>query len=534
MTIACSNPGGAKPMKPSYRTRAVFVCAMILLACTVTSAGKFGEHKIIGDRAFKQFLALHPEAAAFLKDSLGITLAVRGELFLFSEKLPEYITYGTLTGLSADHAREPIELYASLESPGSRLSEVERAQLKAIANEENSAGDIALTLIQPFYPFLSLLDEAHFYEFGKATFEEMMADCSVNNVNLLIQLRNREAFRVKEIFEQLRHTNAVAKYCLLHTVALECAYTAGFLLHSAKAVERAMAIDLFRKSLMYNSFADHYLQDSFASGHLTVKRSQLTALDNMGTHNYYNQTGLEVQNEKGDRWRTYGDGAMDFTPTVYQHAVEANIQSLVDLWQTFVASLKRDGSRSPLDSLTRLIRANGDLLREFRSRYAAVISELPLPISRDSVSFANSRLGLSYGISGGTATSSNSGFGAVSLGIGFPFSNFITPKPSDPNVFTKESYFYGGLRGFYHHSVGAGAWSEWSAGFRGIISDLIIVDLAPLGHRCGNGSSSLFYSGSGIEYKPVTWPFGLSLTIGATFYSVMKPAYTLALEFNYY
>jgi len=521
-------------MRLSHRTKAVLVSAMMLLACTTALAGKFGEHKIIGDRAFKQFLTLYPEAAKFLKDSLGITLTVREEVFLFSEKLPAYITYGTLTGLSADHAQEPIELFSSLEIPNSQLSEVERAQLKAIANEETAADDILLTLLQPFYPFLSYLDEAHFYAFGEATFEEMMADCSVNNVNLLIQLRNREAFRVKEIFKQLRHTNAIAKYCLLHTVALECAYNAGLLLHSAKPVERAMAIDYFRKSLMYNSFADHYLQDAFASGHLTVKRSLLTALDNMGTHNYYNHTGLEVQNEKGDRWRTYGDGAMDFTPTVYQHAVEANIQSLVDLWQTFVASLNRDGKASPLDSLTRVIRANGDLLKEFRSRYATVMSTLPLPISRDSVEFANSRLGVSYGISGGSATSSNSGFGGVSLGIGFPFSNFITPKPSDPNVFTKESYLYAGLRGFYHRGVGVGTWNEWSAGFRGIISDLIIVDLAPLGHRHGNGSSGMYYAGSGIEYKPVSWPFSLSLTLGAKVYSAMKPAYTVTVEFTYY
>lgn len=512
----------------------VLFCAMILCTCTIALGGKFGEHKIIGDRAFKEFLKLHPEAATFLRDSVGIMQTFRGGVYLFYEKLSDSITYGTLTGLSADHAQEPIELYSSLEVPNSPLSEVEKAQLKAIANEKIAAGDIALTIIQPIYPFLSYLDEAHFYAFGKATFEEMMVDCDTANVYGLIRLRDAEAFRVKGTFEQLRNTNAIAKYCLLHTVALECAYTAGVFFRSQRKTECAMAVDLFRKSLMYNSFADHYLQDAFAAGHLTVKRSKLTALDNMGTHDFYNRRGLEVQNEKGEQWRTYGDGSMDFAPQVYQHAVAANVQSLVDVWETFVASLQRISVRSPLDSLKRLMLAHGDLIREFRLRYAAVMSELPLPIPRDSARFANSRLGVSYGVSGGTSTSSNSGFGGVSLGISFPFSNFITPEPSDPNVFTKESYLYAGLRGFYHRGFGAGTWNEWSAGVRGIVSDLIIVDLAPLGHRHGDGSSGLYYAGSGIEYKPVTWPVGLSLTVGATFYSVMKPAYTVSVEFNYY
>jgi hypothetical protein len=295
-----------------------------------------------------------------------------------------------------------------------------------------------------------------------------------------------------------------------------------------------MAVDFFRKSLMYNSFADHYLQDAFAAGHLMVKRSKVTALDNMGTHDFYNRRGLEIQNEKGERWRTYGDGSMDYMPEVYQHAVAADVQSLIGLWQTFVSSLQRTSVRSPLDSLKVLMIAHGDLLREFRSRYAVVMSELPLPIPRDSAAFSNSRLGLSYGVSGGSSTSLNSGFGGISLGLSFPFSNFVTPEPSDANVFTKESYFFAGLRGFYHQGFGAGKWNEWSAGVRGIISDLIIVDVAPLGHRHGDGSSGLYYVGSGIEYKPVNWPLGLSLTVGATFYTVRKPAFTISFEFNYY
>ncbi|KAI1114571.1 hypothetical protein F5Y14DRAFT_164539 [Nemania sp. NC0429] len=89
------------------------------------------------------------------------------------------------------------------------------------------------------------------------------------------------------------------------------AYNAG---HS-KALDVAIAGDLQRAYTM-NAFADHFLEDSFAAGHLRTPRRYLHSSTWLNSepdfcaglmHDEDNAIGLSVKNPAGETWTAYGD-----------------------------------------------------------------------------------------------------------------------------------------------------------------------------------------------------------------------------------
>jgi hypothetical protein len=67
----------------------------------------------------------------------------------------------------------------------------------------------------------------------------------------------------------------------------------------------------YEAALFENAFADHFLSDAFASGHLRVPREKLAglkgALPSRLMHNEENENGLWAQDLAGNVWRAYGD-----------------------------------------------------------------------------------------------------------------------------------------------------------------------------------------------------------------------------------
>jgi hypothetical protein len=59
-----------------------------------------------------------------------------------------------------------------------------------------------------------------------------------------------------------------------------------------------------------NAFADHYLQDSYASGHMGFNRRASSAAAAKVFHDYWNRRGRVVSNRAGARWLAYGDGRL--------------------------------------------------------------------------------------------------------------------------------------------------------------------------------------------------------------------------------
>jgi hypothetical protein len=96
--------------------------------------------------------------------------------------------------------------------------------------------------------------------------------------------------------------NAVATYSSYHMQALvKAARFAGDLPPEARS---RVALSV----LADEAFALHFLEDSFAAGHVAGNWGN-TAL-RLGTHDYYNEHGLEVTTWKGNRFVTLGDAYM--------------------------------------------------------------------------------------------------------------------------------------------------------------------------------------------------------------------------------
>lgn len=88
--------------------------------------------------------------------------------------------------------------------------------------------------------------------------------------------------------------------------------------HHAEALKLAAVDRNLNEALVRNAFADHFLTDAFASGHLRVPRSALVgltgALPTRKMHDEENEYGLWVQSANGFLWRSYGDDYLGSNP----------------------------------------------------------------------------------------------------------------------------------------------------------------------------------------------------------------------------
>ncbi|MGH2566963.1 MAG: hypothetical protein ACRDGA_01390, partial [Bacteroidota bacterium] len=407
-----------------------------MFAPTDLVAGKFGEHKKIGDEAFKRFVQRY-QLQRLLGDSLNIIYARREPIRLFPYRETrdgsDILTYGDLTGLSADHGIDPFEIYYSLIFQRSTLSRTLEMQQTAIRDNKLAAEDFALTKIDLFYPLKAIVDKAHFYELGK-NFEDQLAAFDEARLNQLDRFWGRTMSELEPFFHSLLEANALEKYAILHSIALEYMYIAGQLIDSEQVYMKRYALEYLERGLLFNAFADHYLQDMFAAGHLAVQRAISRALDNMGTHDYYCRNGLDVRNQRGDAWKTYGDGFID--STTYHYAILANDESLNELWEKFLHGRESDSHPTMIEEL----RAHRSDLSGFLKNRFRAFTMVPIPFRQEEIAFANSRNGLVYAAF--VSKSNERHVGTMAGGrVGFGF-NMRAPRPADAG---KESLLWGGL-----------------------------------------------------------------------------------------
>src|SRR5215471_18496636 len=95
--------------------------------------------------------------------------------------------------------------------------------------------------------------------------------------------------------------NALGAYAWYHLRALEGAerIAHGDLSHDGRA-QAALAV------LADEAFAVHFLEDAFASGHVAGSWGKTPV--RLGTHDYYNEYGIEAVTWKGDHYVALGDG----------------------------------------------------------------------------------------------------------------------------------------------------------------------------------------------------------------------------------
>jgi hypothetical protein len=96
--------------------------------------------------------------------------------------------------------------------------------------------------------------------------------------------------------------NALGLYFYYHLGAL------GLAREWAAATDPAARADLARKVLATEAFALHFLEDTFAAGH--IAGSWGSVAERKGTHDYYSEFGLDTLAWNGSPFTTLGDGYM--------------------------------------------------------------------------------------------------------------------------------------------------------------------------------------------------------------------------------
>ncbi len=118
--------------------------------------------------------------------------------------------------------------------------------------------------------------------------------------------------------------NALAVYTWYHTRALE---KAGRLSREVLAADERAALSL--AVLADEAFALHFLQDAFAAGHVAGTRGNASL--RKGTHDYYNEHGLEVSTWAGERTILVGDAWMqDNEAALAAKAVRTSLEQVLD------------------------------------------------------------------------------------------------------------------------------------------------------------------------------------------------------------
>lgn len=127
------------------------------------------------------------------------------------------------------------------------------------------------------------------------------------------------------------HPIATREWRHYHQLAL-----AGALAASKK--QGAAQIAAFEEAFYDSAFGDHFLQDSFAAGHMGFNRHASSAAAAKGFHDEWNERGRMITNRKGEKWRTYGDNRLDRPENAAgrAHVLAATTASVYGVIATFV------------------------------------------------------------------------------------------------------------------------------------------------------------------------------------------------------
>ena len=397
----------------------------------------FGEHKKIGDAAFKRFIDTDLKKIDFFSQALysassQCPLIISNNYFVLMPKdaLIGGITYGDLTGMLADHAFDPMLLFNELlkinpsywfaNSPiengyllqDNSLIKVLLRHHYAIENGEKAANDFLLAFIQNNYVDLATEDSSHFYVLGENTIEAQLNKGAKEYLSQTDKYGNSDLINfsahfvtpglvcgqmtekfnidvIHDLFNQMHGLSALSKYAVLHTIVISMIdNVAKQMNHNKKVITANIGMDV-QIALLFNACADHYLEDAFAAGHLSLDRSAPKKLNNKGTHDYYNRIGLPVSNKRGDQWTSHGDGFMTEDEN-YKYALEANTTSLQEIWDRLQSDLSDSVNTDLVYSLSG--KSVNDIVKYFTANYKA-LNIVPIPVAPAEIKFKHSRNG---------------------------------------------------------------------------------------------------------------------------------------------
>ncbi len=164
--------------------------------------------------------------------------------------------------------------------------------------------------------------------------------------------------------------NAVGIYAYEHVRALRLA--AGFDAAAGTSEERGARA---RAILAAEAYALHFLEDAFAAGHVAGTWGKVA--DRKGTHDYYNEKGLDTETWKGTRVVLLGDAWM--RPEDLERTARAVRTSLAQLLAALTNPPSPGSPAAPLESCRAMempaFQADDAEIRDL----AAVLFETPVP-----------------------------------------------------------------------------------------------------------------------------------------------------------
>jgi hypothetical protein len=102
------------------------------------------------------------------------------------------------------------------------------------------------------------------------------------------------------------------------------------------------AVERFELAVFHNAFADHFLHDSFAAGHMGFNRPASSVAASLAFHDAWNEKGRTVRDRLGRVWTTYGDGGLNNKENRVGRArvIEVSTRSVAGLLQTFMSGAR--------------------------------------------------------------------------------------------------------------------------------------------------------------------------------------------------
>jgi hypothetical protein len=323
--------------KKIAKTGSFTVILAFLLLCFANDAAAFlyGEHKLIGDLAFRQAMQRleRDRNAETLQHYLKVITGLKGSDYTFpglaGDGASYRVTYGMLNGLSGDHESDPAVLELLLKDVGSRIAKIILLQQSYLDKGYKAAPDGELVKADFSYALQAAVNLSHFYAYGKS-FQAQLKGFDLTQLKAVSEKNTLSA-----IVKTLGHTNAIRMYVSLHLLAVDMAEKAGELARSNQPEVGSR----LQRALFLNAFADHFLEDAFSAGHLVVNRSMLASLtNNKALHDFYCEHGTMVVNRKGEIWRAYGDGYLDAENATGERIVRAVQLSVEDVFTAFNGS----------------------------------------------------------------------------------------------------------------------------------------------------------------------------------------------------
>jgi len=327
-------------VKPEYVFRWLKVCVFSLLgvlSCNLAFGFVYGEHKLIGDQAFIRIMKnlKGNEGSATLLGYMDKLVVSQSSVYVFPRLSAStlYPTgYGMLNGLAGDHQSNPVLLEAQLKDPGSVLQKIIALHQKYIDKGLKAAPDAALVGLDLNYALTAAVNLSHFYAYGKS-FTDQLKGFDKEKIRQACDRAYLSA-----LVRSLSSTNAIKMYVSLHLIAMNTAEQSGKM---AGLGDQNGASDLLQAALFLNGFADHFLEDSFSSGHLVVNRTVLESFtNNKALHDFYSEHGTTVVNRKGEIWKAHGDGQFEENSPEGERIITAIQASLQDLMDAFNNALK--------------------------------------------------------------------------------------------------------------------------------------------------------------------------------------------------